>query len=123
MLNINSLMFATDQHKIITDFYTKIFSKAPDMVEEDWSGWQIGVCFIGFGSHSEIKGHSKEPARIMFNIEIEADQIKSEYERMKNEGATVIKELYEMEGGSGTKIATFADPDGNYFQLMTPFSN
>jgi predicted enzyme related to lactoylglutathione lyase len=29
----------------------------------------------------------------------------------------VIKEPYEMEGGW---IATLADPDGNYFQLVSP---
>ena len=30
------------------------------------------------------------------------------------------KEPYTMEGWEGYWIATFADPDGNYFQLNTP---
>ena len=40
-----------------------------------------------------------------------------EFERIKAAGATVIREPYEMGGGW---IATLADPDGNYFQLVTP---
>jgi predicted enzyme related to lactoylglutathione lyase len=36
---------------------------------------------------------------------------------MKAAGAVVIKEPYDMQGGW---IATLADPDGNYFQLVTP---
>ena len=32
-------------------------------------------------------------------------------------GATVIREPYEMGGGW---LATLADPEGNYFQLVTP---
>jgi predicted enzyme related to lactoylglutathione lyase len=44
--------------------------------------------------------------------------VENEFERIKDTGATVIKEPYEMGGGM---IATFADPDGNYFQLMTPW--
>ncbi len=37
---------------------------------------------------------------------------------MKAAGAVVIKEPYEMQG---MWIATLADPDGNYFQLMSPW--
>ena len=51
----------------------------------------------------------------MFNFETR--QVKEEFERIKAFGGTVIKEPYEMEGGW---IATLADPDGNYFQLVTP---
>lgn len=35
-------------------------------------------------------------------------------------GAESIKEPYEMEG---VEIATLADPDGNYFQLMSPWED
>ena len=41
-----------------------------------------------------------------------------EFERIKAAGAEVVKEPYEIEG---MWIATFADPDGNYFQLMSPW--
>ena len=44
--------------------------------------------------------------------------MKEEYARMVKAGAKVIKEPYEM---GGMWIATLADPDGNYFQLMSPW--
>ena len=60
-------------------------------------------------------GNAKDPGRVMFNFE--TVQVKEEFERMKALGAQVVREPYEI--GDGW-IATLADPDGNYFQLMTP---
>lgn len=116
MLNLNSIMIGSSQPNVLAEFYNKVFGKKPDMDEEDWAGWSIGSAFLSVGPHSEIKGKAKEPARIMFNLETR--QVKEEFERIKKTGATVIKEPYEMQGAW---IATFADPDGNYFQLMTPW--
>ena len=39
---------------------------------------------------------------------------------MKAAGAMVITEPYTMDSEPGAAIATFEDPDGNYFQLMSP---
>jgi predicted enzyme related to lactoylglutathione lyase len=50
-------------------------------------------------------------------INFETHNVKEEFERIKKQGAEVIREPYEMGGGW---IATLADPDGNYFQLVTP---
>jgi len=43
---------------------------------------------------------------------------------LKAAGATVVTEPYsfEIEGSQGSSIATFEDPDGNYFQLMSPMA-
>ncbi len=116
MLNLNSIMIGTSQPKALAEFYEKVFAKKPDMVDGDWSGWSIGNTFISIGGHSEIKGKAAEPQRIMFNFETR--EVKEEFERIKATGAKVVKEPYDM---GGAWIATFADPDGNYFQLMTPW--
>jgi len=116
MLNLNSIMVGTMQPKIMAEFYSKVFGKQPDMTEGEWHGWQIGSCFFSVGEHSEVTGKSETPARIMFNLE--TTDVKGEFVRIKELGAEVVKEPYEM--GPGW-IATFADPDGNYFQLMTPW--
>lgn len=79
--------------------------------------WQVGNCFLTVGEHSEIKGQAKEPARIILNLETTA--VKAEFERLKPLGVTVIKEPYRM--GDEGWIATLADLDGNFVQLMTPF--
>lgn len=109
-------MVGSHQPKVMGEFYKKVFDKEPDMKEEEWAGWMVGSCFFGVGAHSEVKGKSKEPARIMFNLETK--EVKEEFERIKKTGAEVVKEPYEM---GGAWIATFADPDGNYFQLMSPW--
>jgi len=65
-----------------------------------------------------VHGASKEPGRVIWNLE--TPDVRAEFERMKAAGATVVREPYrpgEMEDGW---ICTFADPDGNYFQLMSP---
>ena len=118
MLNLNSLMVGSLEPKQMAEFYEKVFGKKADMEEEGWYGWQVGSCFFGIGHHSKMGGQSKDPGRVMFNLETK--EVKEEFERIKALGATVIKEPYDM-GGSGMWIATFADPDGNYFQLMSPW--
>lgn len=109
-------MLGTSQPKVMAAFYEKVFGSKPGMSEGEWSGWQVGNSFFSIGKHSEITGTAKEPQRILFNFETK--EVKEEFERIKAAGATVIKGPYEMGGGW---IATFADPDGNYFQLVTPW--
>ena len=110
-------MLGTKQPKVLADFYEKIIGKPAEMVDKEngFYGWQVGSAFISVLEHSEMGGKAKDPGRVMFNFE--TAQVKEEFERMKAAGAVVIKEPYDMQGGW---IATLADPDGNYFQLITP---
>jgi predicted enzyme related to lactoylglutathione lyase len=115
-LNLNSIMIGTAQPKVLAEFYEKVFGRSADMIEGDWYMWQSGNCALSIGEHSEVKGQSKEPARIMLNLETK--EVKEEFERLKGLSATIIKEPYDM---GGAWIATLADPDGNFVQLMTPW--
>ena len=117
MLNLNSVMIGTKQPKVLATFYEKVLGKPAEMVDEKngFFGWQAGAAYLSVLDHSEMVGRTKDPGRIMFNFE--TPQVKEEYVRIKALGAVVIQEPYEMEGGW---IATLADPDGNYFQLVTP---
>jgi predicted enzyme related to lactoylglutathione lyase len=117
MLNFNSVLIGSEQPDVLAAFYAKVFGKPADFADAGYSGWQIGSAFLTVGPHSEMKGAAKEPARILLNFETE--QVKEEFERVKGVGAGVVKEPYQMEGMPGW-IATLADPDGNYFQLMSP---
>ncbi len=119
MLNLNSIMIGTMQPDVLGEFYAKVLDKAADMQEEKWYGWQVGNSFLSIGEHSEMAGSAKDPGRIMFNLETEG--VDAEFERIKGIGATIIKEPYDPDGESGMRVATFADPDGNYFQLMKPW--
>jgi predicted enzyme related to lactoylglutathione lyase len=119
MLKLSVIMIGTKQPKALVHFYKEVLEKEPDMVEGSWAGWQLGSGFFSVGEHSEVKGKSVEPGRIMFNFE--SDNVKGEAKRIsKIKGSSVVKEPYEM---GGSWIATFADPDGNYFQLMSPWKS
>jgi predicted enzyme related to lactoylglutathione lyase len=117
MLNLNSIMIGTKQTKVLAAFYEKVLGKPADMVDEKngFYGWQAGTAYLSVLDHSEMVGRTKDPGRILLNFETQ--QVKEEFERIKALGGKVIKAPYEMEGGW---IATLADPDGNFFQLVTP---
>ncbi|HSL76705.1 MAG TPA: VOC family protein, partial [Candidatus Limnocylindrales bacterium] len=66
---------------------------------------------------SEVHGKNQQPGRLIWNIA--TPDVQGEFERMKAAGAIVIQEPYSYEEEQAS-IATFADPDDNYFQLMTP---
>lgn len=117
MLNLNTIMIGTMQPKVMAAFYEKVVQKPADWNDEE-SGfwvWKVGDSFLSVGEHSEMKGMTKEPGRLMCNFE--TSEVKEEFERIKALGATVVREPYELQGGW---IATLADPDGNLFQLVTP---
>ncbi|APV43383.1 hypothetical protein Dform_00017 [Dehalogenimonas formicexedens] len=115
MLSLTSIMIGSENPSALGDFYTRVLGK-PDWQEGAWYGWKTGDCWFHVGEHSEVKGTAKEPQRVILNFETR--YYKKEYERIKALGARIVKELYEMEGAW---IATFADPDGNYFQLNSPW--
>lgn len=117
MLDLNSIMLGTNQPQELVAFYEKVFGKPADMIdaENGFWGWQLGKGFMGILNHSEMGGKTKDPGRVMINFE--TAQVKEEFERIKSIGGTVIHKPYEM--GQGW-IATLADLDGNYFQLMNP---
>ncbi len=117
MLNLNSVMIGTKQLKTLATFYEKVLGKPADMVDDKngFYGWQVGIGYFSLLDHSEMGGKAKDPGRVLLNFE--TSQVKEEFERIKAIGAAVIRAPYQMGGGW---IATLADPDGNYFQLVTP---
>ena len=117
MLNLTSIMIGTKQAPAMVAFYEKVLGKPADMADEanGFHGWKVGTAYLSILDHSEMGGKTKDAGRVMFNFETQ--QVKEEFERIKKLGGSVVHEPYEM--GDGW-IATLADPDGNYFQLVTP---
>lgn len=120
MLNFNSVMLSTENLDKLADFYGKVFDKKPDMEDEGYKGFMVGTAFFSIGFHDKIHGKSPNPDRILFNFE--AKDVKGEFERVsKIDGAEVVKAPYEP--GEGYWVATLADPDGNYFQIVSPWDD
>jgi predicted enzyme related to lactoylglutathione lyase len=117
MLNLNSVMLGSKNPEAMAAFYEKLLGKPADMAQDRWFGWSVGSSYLSIGFHSEVDDKATDSARIIFNFE--TNEVKEEFEKMKSAGATVVKEPYEV--GDGKLLATLADPDGNYFQLMSPW--
>jgi predicted enzyme related to lactoylglutathione lyase len=118
-MNFNSILIGSEDPQRLVDYYTQLFGK-PGMEEGGYAGWQIGSGFFSIGPHSEVHGKNPAPGRMIWNIET-AD-VRGEFDKLKAAGAIVIREPYNMEEGQEFTIATLADPDDNYFQLMSPMS-
>ena len=117
-MNFNSILIGSADPQRLVDYYTKLFG-APSMSEGGYTGWLIGSGFVTVGPHSEVSGKNAHPGRIIWNIE--TPDVKGDFERFKAAGAIVVAEPYGFEEGQiDASIATLADPDDNYFQLMSP---
>jgi predicted enzyme related to lactoylglutathione lyase len=116
-MNFNSILIGSADPKKLVDYYSKLLG-TPTMEDGGYTGWLIGSGFVTVGPHSEVTGKNAQPGRLIWNIET-AD-VKGEFARMKDAGAIVIAEPYSFEGAPDAWIATFADPDDNYFQLVSP---
>lgn len=118
MLNLNSLMISCEDPKEMVEFYTKVLGE-PKMDQGGYTGWLAGNGWLSVGPHDKVKGKAKEPERVI--IFFETKEVKEEFERIKDLGAKVIAEPYQPDPNGEFWLATLADPDGNYFQLASPW--
>ena len=117
-MNFNSILIGSEDPQRLVDYYTKLFG-APGWNDGGYTGWLIGSGAVTVGPHDQVAGKSAHPGRIIWNIET-AD-VRGVFDRFKAAGAIVIAEPYGFGGAPpDTLIATLADPDDNYFQLMSP---
>lgn len=86
---------------------------------QGYIGFLVGSTFLTVGPHDKVKGKNSNPERVIFNFE--TPDVQEEFNRIKELGANVVAEPYQMGEGDPAWIATFEDPDGNYFQLMSPW--
>jgi predicted enzyme related to lactoylglutathione lyase len=119
-MNLAGILIGSEDPDRLVEYYSKLFG-APGFADGGYTGWQIGTGWLTIGPHDQVKGKSAHPGRVIWNIE--TSDVRGEYERLKGAGATVVHEPYtpgDGEESSDMLIVTFADPDDNYFQLMTP---
>jgi predicted enzyme related to lactoylglutathione lyase len=118
MLKFNSLLIFSEDPSSLGEFYEKVFEKKPGWDEGGYKGFDVGGGSIMVGPHDKVHGKNPNSERIMFNLE--TDDVEKEFERIKALGAEVIAEPYHPGEAEEMWLSTFADPDGNYFQLASP---
>ena len=119
-MNLNGILIGSENPQRLADYYTRLFGE-PGWAEGEYRGWLIGSGAVTVGPHDQVHGQNPEPGRIIWNIE-SADVV-ADFAKLKAAGATVVREPYHPGEAPEAWIATFSDPDDNYFQLvseMTP---
>jgi predicted enzyme related to lactoylglutathione lyase len=118
-VNLNSILIGSADPSRLSDYYSRLFG-APGWVEGGYTAWQIGTGFVTVGPHDQVTGHNPQPGRIIWNVE--SADVPADFARLTEAGATVVQEPYHPGEAPDAWIATFSDPDGNYFQLMSAMS-
>jgi predicted enzyme related to lactoylglutathione lyase len=113
-MDFAGVLIGSEDPRRLSEFYTRMFGE-PSMEMSGYTGWNMSGAWITVGPHDEVKGQNAEPGRVIWNLVTQ--EVKAEFERMRDAGATVVREPYDPGGGGNYLVATLADPDGNYFQL------
>ncbi len=118
-MELSGVMIGSEDPKRLADHYKKVFGE-PAMAEDGFWSWQFGSAWVSVFGHSEVKGQNAHPGRIMWNLE--SSDVPGDFDKLKANGATVAHEPYHPDEEPSMWVATFSDPDGNLFQLMSPMS-
>ena len=120
IIGIESILLFSEEAKKLVDFYkeevglkvtNEFMMGEKDEVYEFKMKQGTPLYII---DHSKVKGMNKQPERFMFNLEV--DDVEKETKKLKKNKVKLIRDIYHVEGYG--YISTFADPDGNYFQLV-----
>jgi len=121
-MELTGVMIGSENAAGLVAYYTDLFGE-PGFRDDSFAGWQFGKGWVVVGAHDQVAGKSAHPGRVLWNLET-AD-VEGDFARLRDRGAIVVQEPYTPGGGSSDdgpqmRIATLADPDDNYFQLMSP---
>ena len=98
-MNLNSVLIGSEDPDRLVAYYTKLFGE-PTWNDGGYTGWMIGQGAVTVGPHDEVHGRNGEPGRIIWNIE--TPDVRSEFERFKGAGATVVQEPTRWRGWTPT---------------------
>ena len=120
---LEGVLLSTDNTKRLDKFYREVVglkqSGEYEMGEDGESMFYFSKYNLYINPHSKVKGNNKMPGRHILNFEV--DDVEKETKRLKKNKAKLVQDIYHIEGYG--YIATFADPDGNYFQLVQVRAN
>lgn len=88
-MKISTVFIFSENPQQLADFYQKVLEKEPDWKEGEYFGFLTGSAMLTIGLHDKVKGKNQNPERIFINFDTE--DVKKEFERIKELGAEVIK--------------------------------
>ena len=114
LTGIHSVLIWSEDVKRLAPFYRDVLGLEQQMEGEGFAVFLSNGAQLAIGRHSEVKGRSRDPNRVMVNFRVEDCQ--AEYERLNKQGVEFIRK--PSKEGDGPTIATLLDPDGNVLQLF-----
>lgn len=115
---LDGILLSSEDSQRLADFYKeKVGLKCTmefEMGDKGEKGFYFEDVKLYINQHSEVHGKTKEPERVILNLETE--DIDEEVARLDKAGVKKIKDTYHVEGYG--LIATYQDVDGNYFQVV-----
>lgn len=119
--SIDGIMLSSSDAKKLSAFYRDTVGLKVTMEAEMGDGKNKVYGFSTKGGsdfvvmdHSKVKGKNPHPERYIINFEV--DDIEAEVKRMKSAKVKLIQDIYHIQEYG--QVATFEDPDGNYFQVV-----
>jgi len=108
------LIIWTEHIDVLSNFYRDVLQLVPHSVKSDFISFKWGDTRLNIGTHSDIKGCSKDKFRIMINLRV--NDVRAVHRHLAERGVDFMR-TPEQEHWGGW-ICTFSDPDGNIIQLV-----
>ena len=95
-------------------FYRDTLGLEPHSVRPGFVAFMWGDMRLSMGKHSEVRGQTREPYRIMVNLGV--GDIHQVHRSLRARGVKFLRPPEKEHWGGW--ISTFSDPDGNVLQLL-----
>lgn len=112
------LIWSGDYEKLSQWYIEKLGLKKIEEIDhpdDTGVGLAVGKSYLWIGKHSGVKGKSKDPFRIMFNIQVES--VGETHKELVKKGVEFIAKPFKAPTFD-SYFATFTDLDGNVVQLI-----
>jgi predicted enzyme related to lactoylglutathione lyase len=118
MITVSAVHISSESPKELGAFYQKILGIDPELQTDGETILMVSGVRLVIQSHDQVRGKNSHPERLFLDLLVQ--DIEAEFKRIVALGAAVVQEPYSFdEEGMNLMFATLADPDGNYFQLMS----
>jgi len=117
---IDGILIGSSNATKLAEFYRDIVGLKQSMEfemgekNEKGFGFDLGGISLVILDHSDVKSKNSGPERFIINFEV--GDIEKETARLKKLKVKLKQDIYHVEGYG--LIATFIDPEGNFFQLV-----
>ena len=104
----------TEDLETLVEFYRDMLGLTPHSVRPDFVAFRWNEMRLSIGKHSEVRGRSGEPYRVMVNLGV--SDIQRLHRELTAKGVPFLRPPEQEHWGGW--VATLSDPDGNTLQLI-----